>query len=79
VVRAGQIVFFGADALATMENATWKEAVIPDNESPNGIIPNTVAAVTDSGSQTVAINVLGGFAAPIQRRNIETNAINCPQ
>ena len=49
-----------------MEDATWKENVIPDSESRSGIMPNTVAAVTDSDSQTVTINVLGGFATPTQ-------------
>jgi hypothetical protein len=57
---------FGANAVSTMGNATWNEGIITDSRSPNGIIPNIVAAVTDPGTQTVTINVMGGFASRVQ-------------
>jgi RHS repeat-associated protein len=50
----------------TIDNATWNVDLIPDSQSPGGVLPNTVAAATDSSTQTVTINVLGGFVTPTQ-------------
>ncbi len=56
----------GADAIDTMDDATSQVGLIPDSRSASGFAPNAIAAATDTDTQTVTINLIGGFIAPTQ-------------
>ena len=60
------LTLIGADAIDTMDDATWQVGLIPDSRSASGFAPNAVAAATDTDTQTVTINLIGGFVAPTQ-------------
>jgi len=54
-VQGACLGILGPGALATMEDATWNEEVIPAMSSDHGVISNFIAAVTDATSNTVII------------------------